>query len=207
MRSDTADPGVRAISPAVVETAGEPAAALRALPEAVQPAAAGARRRTRPLARLRSDAARMTAVRETWRALWSSRLLVWAAGVGTVLALRLRARARRLQPARDDPRVRPPGRPAGRPRGALGRGLVPGDRPLRLPPRPRLLHVLADGFLPALSARPAGDLLAGQPAGARGRAALDGGASRSPCTGSTASPRSSWRLGAPAAGDVGRGSR
>ncbi len=28
----------------------------------------------------------MTAVRDTWRALWSSRLLVWAAGVGTVVA-------------------------------------------------------------------------------------------------------------------------
>lgn len=38
------------------------------------------------LARLRADPARMTAVRDTWRALWSSRLLVWAAGVGTILA-------------------------------------------------------------------------------------------------------------------------
>jgi hypothetical protein len=38
-------------------------------------------------ARLRADPARMLAVRESWRALWSSRLLVWAAGVGTVLAL------------------------------------------------------------------------------------------------------------------------
>ncbi len=38
------------------------------------------------LARLRADPARMTAVRESWRALWSSRLLVWAAGVGTVVA-------------------------------------------------------------------------------------------------------------------------
>ncbi len=38
------------------------------------------------LARLRTDPARMTAARESWRALWSSRLLVWAAGVGTVLA-------------------------------------------------------------------------------------------------------------------------
>jgi hypothetical protein len=36
-------------------------------------------------ARLRADPARMTAVRESWRALWSSRLLVWAAGVGTLL--------------------------------------------------------------------------------------------------------------------------
>jgi hypothetical protein len=42
--------------------------------------------RARWLARLRADPARMTAVRDTWRALWSSRLLVWGAGVGTVLA-------------------------------------------------------------------------------------------------------------------------
>jgi Mannosyltransferase (PIG-V) len=37
------------------------------------------------LARLRSDPVRMRAVRESWRALWSSRLLVWAAGVGTIV--------------------------------------------------------------------------------------------------------------------------
>jgi hypothetical protein len=38
------------------------------------------------LTRLRADPARMTAVRESWRALWGSRLLVWVAGVGTVVA-------------------------------------------------------------------------------------------------------------------------
>ena len=37
-------------------------------------------------ARLRADPARTSAVRESWRALWMSRLLVWAAGVGTILA-------------------------------------------------------------------------------------------------------------------------
>ncbi|HYM44671.1 MAG TPA: mannosyltransferase family protein [Solirubrobacteraceae bacterium] len=36
---------------------------------------------------LRSDPARIAAVRETWRALWISRLLVWVAGAGTVAAL------------------------------------------------------------------------------------------------------------------------
>ncbi len=42
---------------------------------------------TRLLADLRSvDSARMAAVRDSWRALWISRLLVWAAGVGTVIA-------------------------------------------------------------------------------------------------------------------------
>jgi len=38
-------------------------------------------------ARLRADPVRMTAVRETWRALWMSRLLVWVAGAGTILTL------------------------------------------------------------------------------------------------------------------------
>src|SRR5271165_4617466 len=38
------------------------------------------------LAAMRADPARMTAVRDSWRALWSSRLLVWMTGVGTVLA-------------------------------------------------------------------------------------------------------------------------
>jgi hypothetical protein len=37
--------------------------------------------------RLPADAARMAAVRETWRALWISRLLVWTVGVGTVATL------------------------------------------------------------------------------------------------------------------------
>ena len=38
-------------------------------------------------ARVRADPARVLAARESWRALWSSRVLVWAAGVGTVLSL------------------------------------------------------------------------------------------------------------------------
>jgi hypothetical protein len=39
------------------------------------------------LARLRADPARMTAVRDSWRALWCSRLLVWTAAVGTLATL------------------------------------------------------------------------------------------------------------------------
>ncbi len=35
---------------------------------------------------MRADPWRAAAVRDSWRALWSSRLLVWATGVGTVLA-------------------------------------------------------------------------------------------------------------------------
>jgi hypothetical protein len=38
-------------------------------------------------ARTRADAARMTAIRDSWRALWSSRLLVWTAGLATILTL------------------------------------------------------------------------------------------------------------------------
>jgi hypothetical protein len=41
----------------------------------------------RSWSRLRADEARMTAVRDCWQALWISRLFVWVAGVGTVLAL------------------------------------------------------------------------------------------------------------------------
>jgi hypothetical protein len=49
------------------------------------PATGPARRRW--LAALRADPARMVAIRDTWRALWLSRLLVLAAGVGTVATL------------------------------------------------------------------------------------------------------------------------
>jgi Mannosyltransferase (PIG-V) len=66
MNPDTAETGLASIGPGA-ETGPPPAA--------------------RVLARLRSDPARMTAVRDVWLALWSSRLLVWVAGVGTVLTL------------------------------------------------------------------------------------------------------------------------
>jgi hypothetical protein len=59
----------------------ERSGAARQVP-AARPLAASARW----LARLRADPARMTAVRDSWRALWRSRLLVWVAGVSTVLA-------------------------------------------------------------------------------------------------------------------------
>jgi hypothetical protein len=39
------------------------------------------------MAGMRADAARMTAVRDTWRALWSSRVLVWLAGLTTIVTL------------------------------------------------------------------------------------------------------------------------
>jgi hypothetical protein len=78
MNSDTAEL-------ANVDTAGGLAGPL-GLPvgERATRARPGARW-ARPLVDLRSDPARMAAVRATWRALWASRLLVWAAGVGTLL--------------------------------------------------------------------------------------------------------------------------
>lgn len=69
MNPDTAERAVQAVRPSV---AAEPVSVRRAS------------RWGRALAELRSDQARVTAVRESWRALWSSRLLVWAAGAGTV---------------------------------------------------------------------------------------------------------------------------
>src|SRR6185437_16200555 len=75
MNTDTAEiaiPGLQA----------EPAAEAPAAPPQAEPSPARARR----LHELRSDPERMAAVRDSWRALWSSRLLVWATGVGTVLA-------------------------------------------------------------------------------------------------------------------------
>jgi Mannosyltransferase (PIG-V) len=47
----------------------------------------GRARALRWWARLGADEGRMTAVRESWRALWLSRLLVWIAGAGTVATL------------------------------------------------------------------------------------------------------------------------
>ncbi|HEY4809502.1 MAG TPA: mannosyltransferase family protein [Solirubrobacteraceae bacterium] len=79
MSSDTIEPAStqRAVlSPAVrspiVETVVEQRSGARSVPGW--------------LTRLRADPARMVAVRDSWQALWSSRLLVWIAGVGTVLA-------------------------------------------------------------------------------------------------------------------------
>jgi hypothetical protein len=79
MSSNTAEPAVRAAPPAA--TAASPAVT------AAPPAATAAPAAATKLARLRADPARMTAVRDSWRALWSSRLLVWSAGVATVLVL------------------------------------------------------------------------------------------------------------------------
>ena len=67
---------------AIPDTASELAAPL-GIP-ASGPQAMGFVRRRWSL--LRADPARMAAVSDSWRALWSSRLLIWLAGVGTLVA-------------------------------------------------------------------------------------------------------------------------
>jgi Mannosyltransferase (PIG-V) len=54
--------------------------------------------RPRAWERLCADPARMAAVRDTWRALWISRLLVWVAGVGAVATLGLVATRNAFDP-------------------------------------------------------------------------------------------------------------
>ncbi len=68
---------------AILDTASELGAPFRA------PAggSTGAGLLRGPWSRLRADPARMAAVSDSWRALWSSRLLVWLAGAGTVAAV------------------------------------------------------------------------------------------------------------------------
>jgi hypothetical protein len=75
MNTDTAEIATPAVPapPAAEATAAQPGSARRS--------ALG-----RLLDGVRSDPQRMAAVRDSWRALWTSRLLVWATGVGTVLA-------------------------------------------------------------------------------------------------------------------------
>jgi len=85
MSSDTADPALRAAPPAIADGASELAVPLE------RPASAPlqARGAARWLARLRADPARVVAVRESWRALWTSRVLVWAVGIGAAGAFGL----------------------------------------------------------------------------------------------------------------------
>jgi hypothetical protein len=71
---------------AVVEATHELATPFAPPTTDIRPTATGVTRE-HWLARKRADPARMSAVRDSVRALWSSRLLVWVAGSGTVLAL------------------------------------------------------------------------------------------------------------------------
>ncbi len=79
MNSDTAEL-------AIVDSAGELAGPLALGANDRQTAVRAADRWARPAAALRSvDPACMAAARASWRALWSSRLLIWASVVGTLL--------------------------------------------------------------------------------------------------------------------------
>jgi hypothetical protein len=82
-------------SDTVETTIANPGAPPRALPSKTRGQLASAWQR------LCGDAARMEAVRDTWRALWVSRLLVWTAGMGAVLAFGLA----RVHDVFDPPRV------------------------------------------------------------------------------------------------------
>lgn len=71
---------------AAADGAGEPASAYAITAgQSARPAADHTRRRgLRRVTLAALDPARASAMRDCWRALWSSRLLVWAAGVGTL---------------------------------------------------------------------------------------------------------------------------
>ena len=75
MHSDTAELAILDTPSELVAPFGTPAEG---------PIVAGTVRRR--WAGVRADPARVAAARDSWRALWSSRLLVWLAGVGTLLA-------------------------------------------------------------------------------------------------------------------------
>ena len=102
MTPDTADLAIQAAHPPIVAATGELVPALASagadaatglsLPRSSpSPAGAGAGVRLWRPVRLSTvlgalDPAQAAAIREVWRALWTSRLLVWLAGVGAMLA-------------------------------------------------------------------------------------------------------------------------
>jgi hypothetical protein len=92
MSPDTADPAVQTVCPVIGDAEPARAGSFGAVPSPASAPALTHARSTRTLvsglwARLRADPARMAAVRDSWRALWVSRLLIWVAGAGTVATL------------------------------------------------------------------------------------------------------------------------
>src|SRR5476651_692359 len=73
------------MNPDTAELTVAPDTAEPAVPLQARAHAAG--RRARWVRDLRADPARMTALRDSWRALWISRVLVWATGAATILTL------------------------------------------------------------------------------------------------------------------------
>jgi hypothetical protein len=84
MNSDTADAAVQAVYPTIVNTAGELAAPPPSRGAGIAGSSSGVRGWW---ALMRADSARMSAVRDSWRALWWSRVLVWATALATLLTL------------------------------------------------------------------------------------------------------------------------
>jgi Mannosyltransferase (PIG-V) len=80
---------------AVVEPAREAGVAPQGRPASARDAGVA---RVPSLARLRADPERMAAVRDSWRVLWTSRLIVWAAGIGAVGAFGLGSSRGALDP-------------------------------------------------------------------------------------------------------------
>jgi hypothetical protein len=70
---------------AAADGAGEPAGGYAIAAGSAAPQAAEGARRVHRASLAALDPARAAAVRDCWRALWSSRLLVWAAGLGTLV--------------------------------------------------------------------------------------------------------------------------
>ena len=118
---------------------------------AQHPQPRGLRRSTRASARLgrgrgglarrprgaRERAERATALRDVWRALWISRLLVWIGGIGAVAGFGFGPVRHALNPLGAHARLGCSGRPDGGAGRSLGRRLVSRDRPLRLSPAVR----------------------------------------------------------------------
>ena len=87
MTPDTVDPAIQAVRPSLAVEALElaPAFAPAGVNAAVDPPLSPAAIRLLP-ALDGIDPAKALAIRTVWRALWTSRLLVWLAGVGAMLA-------------------------------------------------------------------------------------------------------------------------
>ena len=103
--------------------------------------------------RRQAGAAQTAALRDTWSALWRSRLLVWVVGVSAAALVGSRPARDELDPAgltRGLGRCWGTARRTGR---ALGRGLASHDREARLRARPRCAHRRPRGVFPHVSDR------------------------------------------------------